>query len=51
MNSLKQYSWILTLTASIYWLLRFFLTGYVWWYLLGSIMFGLFSFIAKKNKD
>jgi hypothetical protein len=46
---LKKYSWMLTLTASIYWLLRFFFTGYAWWYLMGSIVFGVMSYISRKE--
>ncbi len=49
MGKLKKYSWILTLIASIYWLLRFFFTGYVWWYLIGSIAFATISYISKKE--
>ena len=45
----KKYSWMLSLTASLYWLLRFFFTGYVWWYLIGSIVFGVMSYISKKE--
>tara|TARA_B100001093_G_scaffold512375_1_gene582109 strand:- start:796 stop:948 length:153 start_codon:yes stop_codon:yes gene_type:complete len=45
----KKYYWMLSLTASLYWLLRFFFTGYSWWYLMGSVAFAVISYVSKKE--
>ena len=53
MNDIMKWNWQIQLVVSIFFLSRFFMAGYQWWHLLGTLIFFasfLQSYLEKKRE-